>query len=272
MKGFFDPLPRALAHRGNSRGFPENTEQAFRSAVEAGADVIETDVHLLKDREVVISHDDSFERLSGDSRKIRELTAQDLQEVDAGRTFSPDSGQTFPFREKGIHPLLLEEGLSLFPEVRFNIDLKDPGADLAEAVASVIRREGAEKRVCVGSFHHGALNTFRKALPEAATSLSRREILLVLLLYRFGWIPASVKEERAQAVQIPESVGPYRILRPSFFKWCRRNKLHLQIWTVNQESRMKSLFKEGVEGIFSDDPALIARVSRSLFDSGSPQT
>jgi len=272
MTSFFNPAPRSLAHRGNSREFPENTEPAFRSALEAGADVIETDVHLLKDGQVVISHDDSFERLAGDRRKIREVMSSELITLDAGWSFSRDRGLTYPFRGRGIHPLLLKDALALFPEARFNIDLKDPGKNLAAAAAGVIREAGAEKRICIGSFHHSALKVFRKTLPETATSLSRREIIGVLLLYRLGWYPSSVKRGSAVAVQIPEYAGPYRIPGPSFFKWCRKKGLHLQIWTINDERKMRNLFKEGVEGIFSDDASLITSVARTLFDSGSSQT
>lgn len=271
MNGFFDPLPRALAHRGNSGEYPENTEPAFRSALEIGADVIETDVHLMQDGGVVISHDDSFERLTGNIRKICELTVSDLESLDAGRNFTADGGKTFPFRNRGIRPLLLKEALALFPSARFNIDLKDPGRKLALAAATVIREAGAVNRICIGSFHHNALRTFRAALPEAVTSLSQKEVVLTLLFHRSGWSPASVRRGQAVAVQIPEFAGPWRILTPSLFRWCRKRSLHIQVWTVNEESRMKKLFNEGVEGIFSDDARLVVQTSRALFDSGTAE-
>ena len=49
-------MPQAIAHRGYKARYPENTMGAFRGAVEAGAHAIETDIHLSKDDEVVISH------------------------------------------------------------------------------------------------------------------------------------------------------------------------------------------------------------------------
>jgi phosphatidylglycerol phospholipase C len=48
--------PQAIAHRGYKDAFPENTMGAFRGAVEAGSNAIETDIHLSKDGVVVISH------------------------------------------------------------------------------------------------------------------------------------------------------------------------------------------------------------------------
>ena len=59
---FLSPMPRVVAHRGDSINFPENTLEAFISGVDMGIDVIETDVHLTKDGHVVIWHDPTLER------------------------------------------------------------------------------------------------------------------------------------------------------------------------------------------------------------------
>lgn len=48
--------PQCIAHRGHRAALPENTMEAFVSAIEAGADALEIDVHLTKDGQVVISH------------------------------------------------------------------------------------------------------------------------------------------------------------------------------------------------------------------------
>jgi glycerophosphoryl diester phosphodiesterase len=262
MTDFFFPQPRALAHRGNSQEYPENTEVSFRSAYELGVDVIETDVRLMKDGEVLIFHDPDLSRCTDDNRLISSLSLKDLREIDMGYQFSKDGGNTNPLRGKGIRPLLLREALSLFPETRFNIDLKDKGKTLAIKAAGVIRAAGAEKRVCVASFHHNSIKAFRNELPEAASSFSQKEMIRVLLLYRSGWVPSSVKSGQVRAVQIPESAGPYRLIRPSFIKWCHKNKLVLQVWTINDEQKMKQLISEGVDGIFSDIPEMLVRVCK----------
>lgn len=49
-------LPQAIAHRGYMAKHPENTMASLRGAVEAGADALETDIHLTKDGVVVLSH------------------------------------------------------------------------------------------------------------------------------------------------------------------------------------------------------------------------
>ena len=51
-----------VAHRGASAQAPENTMEAFRLGVEAGADAIELDVHLTADGQLAVIHDETLDR------------------------------------------------------------------------------------------------------------------------------------------------------------------------------------------------------------------
>ena len=102
FRSFFDPMPKVVAHRGDSAHFPENTLHAFESAYAMGVDVIETDVHLSKDGEVVIWHDPTLDRNTNGSGMIEEHTLAELKKLDAGYTFTKDGGKTFPFRAQGV--------------------------------------------------------------------------------------------------------------------------------------------------------------------------
>lgn len=63
-------LPQNIAHRGFRAQFPENSIEAFRGALGAGAVALETDVHLTKDKVVVLSHDPTLKRCFGRTDKI----------------------------------------------------------------------------------------------------------------------------------------------------------------------------------------------------------
>ena len=262
VKTFMDPPPRAIAHRGGSMNCPENTEAAFRSAVELGADVLETDMHLSADHQVVISHDPDFRRLSGDPRPITSMTVKEMKELDLGTQWGPE--ENYPFKGQGLKPLLLEEVLTLFPDSRFNLDLKADDDALAEEAAKVIRAAGAEKRVCVASFHHKVLKTFRRICPEVVTSFSQRETIMILFFRFLGIVPAAFRRKEAIALQIPEYAGKYRLIRPSLLKWCRKWNIAVQVWTVNDPEKMKALLKEGVNAVISDDPETLISVCREL--------
>ena len=72
------------AHRGYLFNFPENTMQAFESAVRFGVDMIETDIRMTKEGELVLSHDRSTLRMSGVDKNIDELTLAELKSINVG--------------------------------------------------------------------------------------------------------------------------------------------------------------------------------------------
>ena len=70
-KEFFKPEPLVFAHRGFSSKYPENSILSFMKAVEIGVDVIEMDLRISKDNRFVVFHDNSLERVSDGSGRIR---------------------------------------------------------------------------------------------------------------------------------------------------------------------------------------------------------
>ena len=69
-----------MAHRGASGYAPENTLEAFELAVRMGAYGVELDVHLTKDGEIVVAHDETVERVSEGSGRIADMTLAALQQ------------------------------------------------------------------------------------------------------------------------------------------------------------------------------------------------
>jgi len=60
----------ACAHRGDSSRLRENTLVAIKSAIDAGAQIIEIDVRITQDNQVVVIHDSTLERLWGVSAPV----------------------------------------------------------------------------------------------------------------------------------------------------------------------------------------------------------
>ncbi len=72
-----------IAHRGlhsNDNGIPENSLLAFKEAVNNGF-AIENDIHLTKDGEVVVFHDDNISRMCGINKKIKDMTLGEIKEL-----------------------------------------------------------------------------------------------------------------------------------------------------------------------------------------------
>lgn len=264
FRSFFDPMPRIVAHRGDSARFPENTLEAFFSAYEMGVDVIETDVHLSKDGVLVIWHDATLDRNTDGTGRIEDHTLEELKQFDAGYTFSPDKGQTYPFRGKGIRLCTLEEALKACPAQRFNIDLKTKGEAIVDVFIKVIRDNHATKRVIGASFHLSNLKSLRKKAPEILTSITTEEVRVFLLLQKIGLLPAFPFKKRLIIFQVPVGQGFIKVITPRFVKTMHKRGAIIQVWTINEEKEMRWLFELGVDAVMTDKPALAFQVAQDM--------
>jgi glycerophosphoryl diester phosphodiesterase len=245
-----------FAHRGGAKLSPENTIAAFDGGLGLGADGIECDVHLSRDGVPVVIHDRTLDRTTNLSGPVGALTATELARVDAGYRFSANGA--FPFRGQGIGVPTLEELLRRH-QTRTIIELKDGDRELARAVAGVIRRAGAVDRVCVGSFHRGALEVLRADAPEIATSASEPEARKTL--YRSWFRLPPLGEKPYIAFQVPERAGRLKVVSRAFIKQVHAEHAAIQVWVIDGSDDVKRLFTWGVDGVISDRPdiALAAR-------------
>ena len=259
---FLTPMPRVVAHRGDSANFPENTLEAFLSGVKMGIDVIETDVHLSRDGHVVIWHDPTLERNTDGRGTIESHTLSELKSFDAGYTFTRDGGRTFPFRGKGIRLCTLDEALEACPEERFNIDLKSQEPEIVDSYLSVIRKHNAQRRVCTASFHQKNIDRLRAKAPEMLTSVSTMEVLSLVLRQKLRMLPKAFS--RKIIFQIPVKQCGVTLLTERFVQDMHRRGAVIMIWTINDESEMERLFSMGVDTIMTDNPALLIRTCGKL--------
>lgn len=75
-----------IAHRGlHNKDNPENSIGAFIRAVSKGY-IIELDVHLTKDNEIVVFHDDNLKRMTGIDKDIKFCNKSELDEIHLNNT------------------------------------------------------------------------------------------------------------------------------------------------------------------------------------------
>ena len=200
---------------------------------------------------------------------IAELGVVEVDAADAGFTFSPDGGSSFPFRGHGIRVPRLEEILVRWPEVRINIDPKsDP---CVGPLVALLDRLGAWSRVCIGSFSDRRLRRIRGLSRGAAcTSMGPRSVALARLAATFG----TMARLGADCVQVPMRRGPFPIVTERFVKAAHRAGLPVHVWTINDEATMDELLDLGVDAIMSDRLRLLQEVftRRGLPLAGTPGT
>lgn len=258
-KKFFNPEPRVLAHRGLSSECPENTHLSFRKAVDLGVDVIETDVHFTRDRGFVVIHDDQLERISDGEGAVSEHTLAELKKLDAAYSFTIDGGKTYPHRGNGLTFLSLQELLEEFPDQRFNIDLKNKNPQQISYYGEIVRKHAAQSRILTASEHLVNLREIRRLFPEMATSFSMGEVVWFYFLFKTGFLFLK-KRFQGDALQIPEFIGPSRMVTAAFVRQVHEKGVRVHVWTINEEPDMRRLLDVGVDGIFTDDAALLMRV------------
>ncbi|WP_010477604.1 glycerophosphodiester phosphodiesterase family protein [Thermococcus zilligii] len=204
-----------LGHRGYSAKYPENTLLAFRKAIEAGADGVELDVWLTKDGEVVVIHDETVDRTSNGSGKVREMTLAELRELDFGM------GERIP---------TLEEVFEALPEdAVVNVEIKDTEA--VKKTAEIIGANNPE-RVVVSSFIIDALREYRKLDSETRLGvlLDREEVLAQL--------PALLGELRPWSINPPiEALGVVGVEKTvKELEKVKGAGLNVLLWSLNDES------------------------------------
>ncbi len=228
-----------LAHRGASGHAPENTLEAFRLAIQMGADGFELDVHMSRDGELVVIHDETLERTTNGTGFVRDHTLAELQSLDASCGMEAFRGAKIP---------TLAQVFQLVQDTHHivNVEIKTdeyfyPGIE--PACVELARRMGVENRVIYSSFNHFTLLRLREIAPEAKLGMLLGDILLK------PW-------EYARALQV-DYLHPMKmnIYVPDFVEHARQAGYGVNMWTINDPETLALCLEKDV-GIITNYPDL----------------
>jgi len=184
-----------IAHQGGEDEFPSNTLYAFKSAVKAGADMLELDVGVTKDGKVVVSHDTTLNRTTDGKGTIASRTLRRIRRLDAAYWFARGGDDAYSHnRRRSAYKLrgiatgkrkppkgytradfrvpTLKQVLKAFPSTPINIEIK--GRTKAEAVEEYVRnaevlakllRGSSRRDLIVVSFKQQAVDRFHQLAP-----------------------------------------------------------------------------------------------------------
>ena len=239
-----------IGHRGNRAHAPENTLESFAQAVAAGAEAIEFDVRLSADGFPVVMHDPSVRRTTSGIGEIDRMSFEQLRSLDAGARFTKDMGATFPYRGKGHRVPSFDEVLEAFPTTPMIIEIKTTSA--AAAVRRSIESHRAEDRVLVDSLETGAMQIFADSrIPFGATRADAIRAMTELTLH-LPLTPFAFK-----ALCLPPSYNGIPIPVKKFARAAAQQRATFHLWTINDPDLALELWRKGVNGIITDDPALM---------------
>jgi glycerophosphoryl diester phosphodiesterase len=233
------PRPHAFAHRGGAAHAPENTWTAFGYAVKLGYPYLETDARATSDGKLVAFHDRTLNRVTGVSGRIGALPYREVAAL----------------RVAGTEPIpLIEDLLGAWPDVHFNIDLKDePSIGL---LPDVLRRTAAWDRVCVTSFSGGRLRVARGLFDKpVCMATSPAAIAAVRYSIRAGSPDGQrgLLARRLSRWQVCCAQVPVRVANSSFMRRAHALGLDVHVWTINDRAQMNRLLDLGADGIMTDD-------------------
>jgi glycerophosphoryl diester phosphodiesterase len=247
--------PLVIAHRGFSAFAPENTLPAFSLAMAAGADLVELDYRQSADGQLVVIHDHELDRTT-DARmhwgnahvKVDEKSALEIRSVDAGIWFSPEY--------HGTRVPLLGEALDLIQAG--GVALLERKAGDVESALSLLQTKGLIGQVIVQSFDWHFLRALHERVPEQVLAalgpqsglpgVKRAPGVFGQLTGR--WLTALRKTGASVVVWNKQvSKGAVR----------QAHHLGLRVWvyTVDRSELANRLLDIGVDGIITNNPALM---------------
>jgi glycerophosphoryl diester phosphodiesterase len=238
-----------FAHRGSKCNRPENTLAAFEEALRVGTDGIELDVHLSKDEELMVIHDEIVDRTTTGNGLVRNFTRRELQTFDAGVTFdSHFRGQKIP---------TLPEVLQLLKECDFqgtlNIEIKTDKyhyPDIEQTLSSLMISQNWPFSYIYCSFNFKTLQIMSEIEPR---------IELCYLTFD--------KESEIQRGLKTEFIGAIHPKKTFVFKHRIRSKhaiKPLRTWTLNTEAEIREAFKLQLAGFMTDFPELALKIKQEF--------
>lgn len=239
---------KITAHRGCSFEAPENTIPAIEAAINKMVDYAEIDVQLTKDGEVVLMHDGSLRRTTGEKGSVSDYTYEELQNFDAGTWFGSEfAGTKIPKFEDVLN---LCKG-----KINLNIEIKSKKStgELEQKVIELIEQYGFEKQCIITSAYQKTLRMIKELNPDIRT----------------GYIISSAygnyfDDDNIDFFSMKSSFVTEGILRRAH----KRSK-EVHVWTVNTKKEMNRMSRLGVDNIITDVPVEVKEFLHEGEDSGT---
>lgn len=224
QKGFVN-----YAHRGASEYLPENTMLAFYTGIYMGANGIETDVQRAKDGTLVLFHDSTLARVTGEKGSVSDYTFEQLQDFRVQKNGFCDKIVAF------------EDFLQhfAFRDITFAIELK--GAGVEEDTATLLRKYNMVNKTVVTSFQLDYLTEFRRIAPE----------------FQIGYLTSTIDDEviaQLKALHAEELCPQAKLLTEELVQAWHSEGFRVRAWGVSNEALMEHAYRCGVDGMTVNFP------------------
>ena len=275
--------PLVIGHAGGDRSWPHSTMYAFSQAAYAGVDVLEMDLQMTADRVLVVHHDDTVDRTTNATGRVRDMTYEELQALDNAYWWSEEwpshdlGPEAYPYRGIRTGDVAPPEGYGpddfrvetfravaqAFPEHVLDVEIKTPAGDdgeddidfileMAAVLAADIEEMGRTDSVVVVSFRDEALVGFRELAPEVITSPGQDS----LPAWAFASVPLHPND---LILQVPPTFSGLDVLTPDLLGKAADEGLAVWVWPNEDWQEDPDYYAElidlPVQGVIAGRPA-----------------
>lgn len=234
------PLPRVIAHRGESGLAPENTLAAFSLAAENGATWVELDANISLDKIPYVHHDNALDRCTDGTGNLHQQHSNYLDKLDAGRWFdSAFVGAPLPTL-LAVMQLLDKHNMGL------NLEIKPVAGNEEATVDAICEVVGnhwpANLPLLISSFNERALHHAVDLAPQAT----------------YGYLVERVPDdwqERMARIGCKTLHCHAQSLSESTAAEIKQAGVGLLCYTVNDVPKAQQLWSWGVDSVFTDFPS-----------------
>ncbi|MGG0669528.1 glycerophosphodiester phosphodiesterase family protein [Lederbergia citrisecunda] len=259
-----NPMPEEgfliIAHRGASAYEPENTMPSFELADDLNADYVELDVHMTKDGELIVMHDDDVKRTTEAVGKIKDYTLAELKELTANEEKGEKVAVSGGDEEEAYEiPTLLEVFEEMEEDICYVIELKDtdqyPGIE--EKLVELMKENGM-----IGddgkSYLKAVIHSFDKKALKQVHKLEPAIPLMQLISFDEGEEAELSADKLKELLTYASGIDvSYEALTPSFVNTMHDEGLAVYAYTVNDAEAALRLKAMGVNGIHTDEPDIL---------------
>ncbi|WP_031546118.1 glycerophosphodiester phosphodiesterase [Salinicoccus luteus] len=243
---------KIFGHRGAMGEYPENTMLAFQKAIDAGVDGLEIDVHLTKDGEVVVIHDEHVDRTTDGIGAVKDMSFQTLRGLSAGSSFGAfEKYDPLIWTQERIPTLEEVMGLVVDHDIELNIELKTNVFEyegIEGKVHDIVEAYSCSDRVIYSSFHLPSIIRMKAIDPEARIAWLTSKVPL--------WPIDQMEDLSLEALH----VGYKSILKkPGRIAGIEDR---IRVWTVNEMWEAEKLIDHGVQTLMTDYPEKIMALTK----------
>lgn len=256
------PLPTdellIIAHRGASAYVPEHTIPAYELAVEMGADYIELDLHMTKDKKLVALHEREV-HINGKKRAIAQLTLDELRNFSPGSVFNELYPELASPTYEAYSVPELNEVLTYFEtDVNYYIEIKSPTStpgmeeELIRQlqVHNLLNRSDDLPKIIIQSYNAESL----KKIFELDSSIP--------LVKLYGQKTKHISDKEIdRLLTYASGIGVNGdILSTDLVSRLHENELHIHPFVLNEEAEIANAIELKVDGIFTDKPDVAMQI------------